>query len=812
MNNKDYLRRICEFGAQKKGVDLSNQVYRDRLNEELDLICDNDLEKYFLVTSYIVNSLKNDDILVGPSRGSSAGSLLCYVLDITNIDPIRFNLSFARFLNKARVEAGTLPDVDIDIPRSKREYAINFMREKFGEERVFNTTNFAKYKVKNTIKDIAKALGIDYQETNSFTSKIPDNTELNSLDNIDQSRYFFNKYPKVKYFLEKLQGINKNYGKHAGGIVIFPSDIENHMSTIRYKGTLRICYDKRIEDDGYIKVDLLGLASLDIIKDTIELANINLPTEFDDPKVFKTISNHPLGIFQLEEASGTTYLSKTIIDDFTDLSIALSAIRPGSAVTGDTERYIQYKANPSLIQYDHPDLKDILGETKGLIMFQEQQMEITKKFASFNDHEADDIRRAIGKKKMDLLVSYESQFMDNGLSNGYTNNILSLLWSKIMAAGDYSFNKSHAVGYAHISYYMGWLKTYYPTEFLISVANHSDAPKRAKIFNEMKQLGVSISNPDINDSEEDIILKDNNIILGLAQIEGMGDKGINNIISNRPYISFEDFKEKTNKRQVNSAKIESLIEAGAFDCFNNKNLDLNDYRSRLYYRFTKEEDRVWSDQEMLMREYKKLKLSPKQNLIDYYDEEVKGIKITLLNNLPIDENCDELYVRGLVNNFTPKEGYGYLEISDGTNTMTISVNQYLIDKYFDLFKSVGTPLLIKLNKSNEKYYMSFSIDLSVNRDKYKQQYGYIFNEYLPYLKGRNETSKFYNYGIIKNVIRKISKNGNDCAIITLLNGFGEEKLISCINRRTTYIPQLMASDLIEYKKTSKDFGYISKVL
>lgn len=788
MSNKDFLKEICIIGANKKNIDLSNEKYSNRLNMELNVICDNDLEDFFLNTSFIINSFKDMGIFVGSSRGSAGGCLVSFLLNITTVNPLLYDLSFTRFLNEGRVRNGALPDIDFDVQKSRREEGIEFIKNSFGIDKVFGVTNFNKYSLKVAIKDISRVFSIDFNKVNNITKQITDDTTLDNIEENPIIKTFFEEHPQVKEYLPIIYGLNKTHGRHAGAVMLFPESIENYMSTNKIKENICTCYDKKIEDLGFIKEDCLGLETLDVISDTLSLINIELPEpeDFNDIKVFETINKSPLGIFQLEKQAGVKYLSETKIDTFEDLYNALALIRPGSRDTGDTDRYIERKKDPTKIEYDHPDLELILGDTLGVIIYQEQQTKIVEKFGNFDEVKADDTRKAIGKKKLDLLSSLKDDFISGGLSLGYDSEVLELLWSKIEAAGNYSFNKSHAVGYAFISYYCGWLKTYYPAEFLISVANHSNDEERVKVFNEIKNLDIKVLNPSVNKSEIDITMSIDRVVLGLRQIDGIGDKAIESIISKRPYISFDDFMMKRTPRQVNAKVVKSLIEAGAFDEFGDK-------RDDLYYRISDEEFHEWSTQEKLLREYKKLKLSPSQNLIDYYKDEINGVKVYSLDKLP-KEDMDEFYIQGLVNSFIVKDTFNVLEISDGKDTASLFVDDIVKSKYFSVLQSVGLPLLIKCSQYNNNLGLSFLIDLT-NKEDYQKQLHYINGDFN------------FDKGYVIKKLRyfKSKKKGTPCVRLDVTGKNGDEGLISCVSGYNRKIPNMEAGDMISFKRSGDTF-------
>lgn len=801
-DNKTLLHEICF--EKLKNKDLLSSAYIKRLEEELSLICDNDLQDYFFNNSFIINYFKNKGVFFGPGRGSAGGSLIAFLLRITEVDPLKFNLSFARFLNKGRVENNAMPDIDTDVQKSKRKDVIKETKEIHGENKTFNVVNFNRYQIKNAIKDISKALGISFQQVNSFTKKL-DVDNLEELLQNKSAQNFFKQYPEVKLFLPKMLGLIRNYGVHAGAIVLFPDDIENYMGVIKVGDVLCTCYDKKLEDKGYLKLDLLGLETLDIIKYVLDTTDAKLPREYNDTKVFKTI-NKPLGIFQLEQQSGIKYLNNIQIESFEDLYNALALIRPGSQDTGDTDKYIERKKDPSKIQYDHVDLIPILKETLGLVVYQEQQQEIVKVFGGFNDAESDDIRRAIGKKNMELMNSYEETFKLRGEQLNYYEQLLTLLWSKLLAAGNYSFNKSHAVEYAIISYFTAYLKTYYLPEFLIALANFSDEKKRIKVFNKFNNESIKILLPDINHAQAQISKFHDNIMLGFEVIDGVGEKAIEDILSKRPFKSYNDFLDKKDSRRVNKRVVRALIESGAFDNFGYQRdmlFNLNENGLKMEDTLVPYDYETWSTQEKLYREFKRVKLSPNMDLIDYYDDiAFDDIVICKISDLEDIHNYNDIYIKGLISSYQSKGNYGFLEISDSTNTMSMVINSFQQDKYFNVLNDVGKPVLARVKSRKGNTSLSFLIDLTdENKETYKEEYGIVTGSSLEYLKELEKKLAHVNLGVVTDVSHFVSSNGNKCCSFNIvMTDQNLNNKISCMD-----VLDIMDGDILGFYPSGKDF-------
>ena len=349
MNNKQYLRHLAELGAQKKGISLFDERYKQRLNEELDLILNNNLEDYFLNTAYMVNLLKSKNIPVGAGRGSGGGCLLNYLLDITEIDPIKYKLLFSRFLNATRIKKGSLPDIDTDISQAHRQEALDLLKDEFGRNQTFNVVNNLRFTFKTALKDISRVLGISYEETNYVTKQIPDKLSYAEIMELQVVKTYLKKYSDIKKFLKPIIGMNKTYSKHAGALLTFPNDIENYASTLKLHDTLCVCYDGRTcESLGFVKQDMLGLETTDIIQETLDLIgnDIKIPEPYNDRKVFNTINNNSFGVFQLDTPSASAYAYQLHIESFEEIVNCTALIRPAAADAGTNKEYIIRKNNP----------------------------------------------------------------------------------------------------------------------------------------------------------------------------------------------------------------------------------------------------------------------------------------------------------------------------------------------------------------------------------------------------------------------------------------------------------------------------------
>ena len=488
-----YLVRKSTEGLGKKGL-RTNIEYQDRLSEELQTIIECGLSDFILNTAYTVLLCKSKGILVGPGRGSVGGSLVAYCVGITEIDPIKYGLSFSRFLNKARMMT-SLGDIDIDIPRKDRPYVLELLKEEFGEDKTIQIINDVYFTEKTTLKDLGRIFDIDFKITNKLTSLIGEEDDVYDVPEIVD---FFKTYPKIEEAYPKVKGLIRHSSTHAGGVLISDKPITEYISPLKVGKNIVTCYNGRTcESLSFLKQDMLGLNTLSIIKDCLCLLGkdkFDFDYDLDDPKVYETINYSTLGIFQLEGEGATEYTKRLKPKDFNDIIADLALVRPGAQDSGDADEFLKVRFEGKEIEYDHPLLKPILEETNGCILYQEQAMEISKVLSGFTDVEADILRKGIGKKLDYIFEEYKPKFINGAIENGVDESVAEVVWNKIEKSSEYSFNKSHSVGYSLITYQTAYLKAYYPIEYYLSLLNNVDSEdKRIKIYSEIKAIIESMA-------------------------------------------------------------------------------------------------------------------------------------------------------------------------------------------------------------------------------------------------------------------------------------------------------------------------------
>lgn len=563
-----FMKNLCIKGLKLKGV-WEDEWYQNQLEEELKVVKETHLEDFFLQTAYICSLVDSKGIFRGPARGSCLASVLCFGLDITKIPPKEYNLSFARFLNKTRAMT-QLPDIDMDISSDQRDEVIQLLIKEFGEDYCGQVITKLRYTPKIAIKALCRQHGVSFQEANRMTALLGNDEDYHNNKKIMN---WLDKYPEVRDNIDGLVGILRAYGKHPGALIIFDKDMNNYVSVLDVKGSTVISNDGvECESMGFLKNDTLSVAVLDIQRDCLKLIDddIELPYTFDDPSVYATICDNPVGIFQLEKAAGRQGVKMIQPSNFNELMATISLIRPGARNSGMDKLYADYKFGRKDPVYLDERLIDTLGSTQGLMIFQEDAMAVARDLAGMSDLETDQLRRAISKKKKEAFTEFKPKFLQGCKDNNVNEEVAQQLWDTMEKSSDYSFNRSHACGYAVLGYQSAWLKTYYPLEFSVAMLMHAkDEEKRIEVLNMIKESNVELCNPDINDSVTTTTIKDNKVYMGLSLIDKVSDKVAGYIIKEREkngnFKSFDDFCARIPPKNCNKRVKENMIWAGCFD-------------------------------------------------------------------------------------------------------------------------------------------------------------------------------------------------------------------------------------------------------
>lgn len=575
MSSEDYLSEIAHFMLEQKGLS-KNQEYVDRLNEELEIIINKKFSDYFLILWDLISWADGDGIARGPARGSAGGSLLSFVLGITAIDPVKFGLLFFRFINPERDD---FPDIDLDFEDRRRDEAKEYLRQRWGADNVAGISAYTTFKAKGAIKGIASAFAVPYTEANNATNLFEDLDEYRSSEKLAEFR---RKYPDIEKVAARLDGRCRAASAHAAGVVVSSvpihdiAPIEMRTEAVTKRKIPVVAYDKdQCGELGLIKLDALSVRAITVVKDCLnvikerhglDVREQSVDIDNPDERVFEEFSaGNIVGIFQAEGAGYANLIQTMGVKNFSDLVASNALVRPGSYVT-QGETYLAVRDGRQKPKYHHKILEDILGETYGTYIFEEQVMKIAVELAGFSWGGADRLRKIISKKKDQAeFDKYRDEFV-TGASRYITTNQAEKLWKDIEKASLYMFNKSHATGYSLVSYQTMWLKVNYPLEFLwATLTNEIEAEKTSTYLFEARRLGIEILPPDANNSELNFTLDNEGLRFGLLNIAGLGMSAAIDIVEKRPFDSYEDFCERTASRSVKKNIIESLDKVGFFE-------------------------------------------------------------------------------------------------------------------------------------------------------------------------------------------------------------------------------------------------------
>ncbi len=588
-----YLEELCLRGLKEKYPQGFNSGIKERLHQELEVIRKMGYEGYFLVVQDIVNFAKNHGIPVGPGRGSAAGSLVSYLLNITEIDPLKYGLFFERFLNPQRV---SMPDIDIDFCYEKRPQVIEYVAQKYGRENVAQIITFGTMQARAVVRDVGRALGFSYQEVDRIAKLIPFQEEnlKSAIEDINELKRLYQENERIRQLLDiaqKLEGLSRHASIHAAGIVIADKPLTEYVPLYKTSdGEVTTGFSmKPLEKLGLLKMDFLGLKTLTLIDTTLKIVkrtkNVNLDIQnlnLDDKKTYHILcSGQTLGVFQLESSGMRDLLRKLRPQAFEDLIACLALYRPGPIGARMLDDFIERKHGRQPVHYLHPLLKNILNSTYGIIVYQEQVMQIASQMAGFTMAEADLLRRAMGKKIPEEMEKVRQKFIEGCKSRGIKEDLAMNIFSLMEHFAGYGFNKSHSTAYALISYRTAYLKAHFPVEFMAALLS-SEKDNQDKIMdyvNEARRLGIKILPPDINESFSDFtVTSSGEIRFGLMAVKNVGRAAVESIINARKtsgkFVSFQDFCMRVDSRTVNKKVIESLIKCGAFDSLGFKRAQL----------------------------------------------------------------------------------------------------------------------------------------------------------------------------------------------------------------------------------------------
>ena len=591
----DYLKKLCDDGIKNRYGENPTKEILERAEFEMNVINQMGYVDYFLIVWDYIHYAKTHNIPVGPGRGSGAGSIVAYAIEITDIDPIKYGLIFERFLNPERI---SMPDFDVDFCYEKRDQVIDYVCRKYGHDHVSQIITFGTMSARMVIRDVGRVLDVPYAETDKIAKMVPNELHITIKKAMEQNKELRDLYEQnsdMKKMLDiamALEGMPRQASTHACGIVITKDPVVDYVPLYRRDDIISTQYIMTtLEELGLLKMDFLGLRTLTVIQDTIELvkANRGIDVEFDkdmnDSKVYKLWQDgNSVGIFQFESQGMTNFMKELKPDCLEDIIAGVSLYRPGPM--DQIPRYIANKKDPEHAVYTHPALKPILEVTYGCMVYQEQVMQIVRDLAGYSLGRADLVRRAMGKKKLDVMAKERENFIhgqvdENGniiikgcVRNGIDEKSANKIFDEMAEFAKYTFNKSHAACYAVVAYRTAYLKAYYPVEFMAAMLNSflGNLDKIPAYTEECKRLNIQILKPDINKSYTKFTVDGDKIRFGLGSIKNVGTSAVDEIVAERDrngqFKDFTDFCERIQETNVNKKCIESLIKAGAFDEFN----------------------------------------------------------------------------------------------------------------------------------------------------------------------------------------------------------------------------------------------------
>ena len=743
-----YLEKLCMDGIKERYSPVTDEL-KERLKYELNVINNMGYVDYFLIVWDFINYAKENGISVGPGRGSAAGSIVSYCLKITNIDPIKYSLIFERFLNPERV---TMPDIDIDFCYERRQEVINYVSRKYGPEKVVQIVTFGTLAARNCIRDIGRVLDLPYNLCDSVAKSIPMEIGMNidkALHSSPDFKKFYDTNEDVKFMVEiarKLEGLPRHASMHAAGVVIGREPIEEFVPLCKNGDAVTTQYNMTtIEELGLLKMDFLGLRTLTVIRDTLrsierrtgkKIDIDNIPQ--DESKVYDLISAGKCeGVFQLESSGMRNFMKELKPHSMEDIIAGISLYRPGPM--DFIPQYISGKQHPENIKYDHPALEKILSPTYGCIVYQEQVMQIVMELAGYSLGRSDLVRRAMSKKKADVMMKEREYFIFGNeemgvpgcINNGISEEIANKIFDEMTDFAKYAFNKSHAAAYAVVAYQTAYLKCYYPYDFMAALMTSvkDNTKKLATYIDACRKGNIKLLPPDVNKGEGDFSVSDNAVRYGLSAIKSIGIGVVNSILRERAenglFKDLKDFIERMTGKDVNKKSVENFIRAGAFDGFNVKRSQMMAVYSGLMENASRE---------------MKSRITGQMNLMDFLGGADSGA-----GGEESDSGFDSAF------------GVSYPDIPEFSKEEMLSGEKEILGIYvsghpLDEYKDV-------IDKSKTAVSLDFFMDEETGQT------------------GVMDNHDYYLCGIVDSVTTKITKNNENMAFLTLLDTLGTVEVI-----------------------------------
>lgn len=724
----DYLKKLCDDGIKNRYGENPTKEILERAEFEMNVINQMGYVDYFLIVWDYIHYAKTHNIPVGPGRGSGAGSIVAYAIEITDIDPIKYGLIFERFLNPERI---SMPDFDVDFCYEKRDQVIDYVCRKYGHDHVSQIITFGTMSARMVIRDVGRVLDVPYAETDKIAKMVPNELHITIKKAMEQNKELRDLYEQnsdMKKMLDiamALEGMPRQASTHACGIVITKDPVVDYVPLYRRDDIISTQYIMTtLEELGLLKMDFLGLRTLTVIQDTIELvkANRGIDVEFDkdmnDSKVYKLWQDgNSAGIFQFESQGMTNFMKELKPDCLEDIIAGVSLYRPGPM--DQIPRYIANKKDPEHAVYTHPALKPILEVTYGCMVYQEQVMQIVRDLAGYSLGRADLVRRAMGKKKLDVMAKERENFIhgqvdENGniiikgcVRNGIDEKSANKIFDEMAEFAKYAFNKSHAACYAVVAYRTAYLKAYYPVEFMAAMLNSflGNLDKIPAYTEECKRLNIQILKPDINKSYTKFTVDGDKIRFGLGSIKNVGTSAVDEIVAERDrngqFKDFKDFCERIQETNVNKKCIESLIKAGAFDEFNETRRTLMESFENILDTITssnKKElegqvnmfDLGGSDSKEMKYTFKEFPEYSRKELL-FMEKEMLGLYIS---GHPLDNIRHQIEMQTNINSFQMRQMENTDEIGD-------EIRQEIKDGQMVKYAGIITKIKKKYTKNNK---------------------------------------------------------------------------------------------------------------
>jgi len=786
----DYLKFLTREGMSRRFSRITPGM-EERLNYELNIIKRMGLSGYFLIVREIVDFARQQAIPVGPGRGSAVGSLALYSLGITDIDPLEYNLIFERFLNPERV---SLPDVDADFGDTRRDEIINFIKKRYGEKNVTQVITFGTMQARAVVRDVGRVMGIPYNEIDRLAKMIPFHSSIDEavgsikeLDNLIQSK---EEYRELFDVARKLEGLARHPATHAAGVVITPKELVEYVPLFKSpeRGEISTQYAKNsLEDIGVIKMDILGLRTLTVIDKTLKMIGRQIEDiPIDDKDSFDMLKRaETVGVFQLESQGMKDILRNFQPERFEDIIAVIALYRPGPMANVNLQQMIENKRDPSKIEYMHPWLEPILSETYGMIVYQEQVIQIASRMAGFSLAEADMLRRAMGKKIAELMVENREKFIAGAEKNGLSQDLADEIFKKLVPFAGYGFNKSHAAAYAALANQTAYLKCHYPLEFVIASMNSeiSDTNRLWVLIREARRIELKIYPPDINKSEFEFAKEGNGIRYGLGALKNLGRPIVESIVMERKrgaFKSFFDFQARI--KGLNKKSLESLIKAGAFKVFEadvekllsvaQKKEEYVGSQASLFGDDQQDEEPSpgKTSQEKVIYEKEAFGFYFSEHPLERFHDEFTALGLKPINQLNTMETGEVIAIGGIVNSKKIKRdkngrNYAIVNLADLESAIDVFIFSDYFERYSSLLK-VDSPIIIKGRISGEEDRKSIRADEIISLNEAWRYYKKVF---------LNLNNHDIDEKTMMQLCDLINDNKGDCEVWIKLNNDTESK-------------------------------------